>query len=271
MQKIVFFTAAIFLFLTSLTHAEPEIQVVETDIAPVWLVQSDALPMVSAQVAFRAGSAFDPKGMEGLSHLTAALLDEGAGRYLAEDFSKMLQNHGIRLSAGSDRLNLTVHLTTTTEHMDKAFELLGYAVTRPRFGSKDVERVKSAIMTGILASEQNPASVAEKAYYDAMYGDHPYAHPTEGYLDTVKVLDRPQLKNFHRDNFTRSNMVISVVGDITPEQVKKLVEENLRRLRDGDGRNAIEKGPVKPVPAVIKIERDIPQSHVLMGHLGISR
>ena len=44
----------------------------------VWLTESHQIPMVSFEIAFRAGSGFDPVGKEGLANLTAALMDEGA-------------------------------------------------------------------------------------------------------------------------------------------------------------------------------------------------
>ena len=44
-----------------------------------WLVEEDAVPIVSVEIGFNTGSRLDPDDKTGLSNFTFALMDEGAG------------------------------------------------------------------------------------------------------------------------------------------------------------------------------------------------
>ncbi|MDD9912879.1 MAG: pitrilysin family protein [Alphaproteobacteria bacterium] len=253
-------------------NSEPKIQTVTTPKGiTAWLVESDSIPMVSMEIAFRAGAAFDPKGKNGLANLTSSLLDEGAGDLDMEAFQQKLESIGARFGAGAGTLDFTVNLTTLSEKKEAAFDLLALALTQPRFDEEAVNRVKDAIMTGLKQAEERPGSFAGKAYQKAQYGDHPYGNPTSGTLESVPTLTRADIRKFYGEYITKANMVVSVVGDITAEELAKLLDASLADLPAGKKRAEIAEAPQPIVPQVVRIQKDIPQSHVIFGHLGIDR
>jgi zinc protease len=122
--------------------AEPNIQALATPQGMgVWLVESPALPMVAVEVAFRAGSSFDTPERTGLANLTASLFDEGAGNYDATAFNEELEKIGARLYVSADRTDSSLMLYALPEHLPRSLELLGLALTKPRFDEDAVERV----------------------------------------------------------------------------------------------------------------------------------
>src|SRR5215469_10382193 len=62
------------------------------------------LPMVTAAILFDAGARRDPKGKEGLAHLTADSLMEGTRTISADDFNQKVDFLGsmMDIEAGSD-------------------------------------------------------------------------------------------------------------------------------------------------------------------------
>lgn len=252
--------------------AEPNIQQLESKKGiKVWLVESHQIPMVSARVTFRSGSAFEPAAQNGLSTLTASLLDEGAGDLDALAFKEALDDIGARFGAGSDKLDTDVSLSTLSVHKKEAFRLMGLALTKPRFDSADVERVKAAIIAGIRQSEESPGAVANKRFMKAVFGDHPYGLTVAGTEESVGALDDAQLAAWHKAQFTKANMVVSVVGDITPAETLALVDEALGDLPNGTMRNVVDATPSRTVPQFVKVQKEIPQASVMAGHLGLPR
>lgn len=237
----------------------------------VWLVESHQIPMVSVEVAFRAGSAFDPAGKFGLANFTASLMDEGAGKMNAQAFKEALDDIGARFGVSADTLDLSVNLNTLTEHKEEAFRLLGLAVREPRFDQDATDRVREAILTGLRRMEESPNAVAQKAFNTAVYGDHAYGHLTSGTPESVAVLTPADMRAFHAQNVNRANMVVSVVGDITPADAMKLVDSALADLTAGKARNTVAKAPKPTVPVLTKIKKAVPQASIMMGHLGVSR
>lgn len=273
MRKVKFYFFTLFFVFFAVAQAKAvDIQEVETPSGfKVWLVQSEALPMVSVEVAFRAGSVFDPEGRAGLAAFTAALMNEGAGELDAAAFKQRLEDKGAYFATGAGKLNLSVQLQTLKEHLPATFELLGKALTVPRFEQEDAKRIREAMVASLKRVPENPSAVLARAFKKRLYGDHPYGQPTSGYEESVQGFSAANARYFYNQNITRANMVISVVGDVGADTVSRLVDTHLSALPKGKQRNRVLLPPTDPEPLVQRVDMAIPQSHVKMGHLGISR
>lgn len=252
--------------------AESKVQeVVSPKGIKAWLIESHTLPMVSIEVNFRGGSEFEPKGKEGLAHLSSSLFDEGAGQYDAKQFKEELEAIGARFGGSADTQDINVNLTTLTEHAPRAFELLGLAVNEPRIDADALARMKDSMLADIRQGDEDPSTVAWRLFRPAIFGNHPYANSGEGTLQSVAALKADDVKAWLKANMTRANMVVSVVGDVTPAQLGALLDEALAGIPQGDHRNEIAKGPELTVPGVTHKKMEVPQGTVLMGHLGLPR
>ena len=237
----------------------------------LWLMESHDLPMVNVDVSLRAGSMFEPGDKRGLAQLTARLLDEGAGDYASKAFKDEVEGIGARLNVDADVQDITLRMVMLSEHKARAFHLLGMAVGSPRFDGEAIGRVRDGMLADIRQGDEDPATVAWRLFRPAVFGDHPYANSGEGTLESVTGLVRADIQAWHAGNFHKSNMMVSVVGDITAEEAIKLVDDAFGALPAGEVKNAVDVGPGLTVPQVVRSHMDVPQGTVLMGHLGFSR
>jgi zinc protease len=104
-----------------------------------------------------------------------------------------------------------------------------------------------------------------------MFPGHPYGRPPRGTIATVKGLTADDLRRFQRTYLARDNLLVGVVGDIAPDELARRLDELFADLPAKSARRAI--APAKPGAAgrTIVIDRDIPQSVVLMAEPGIAR
>ncbi len=268
----------IFLILIILTlgeimtvQAEPNIKVVKTPKGlTAWLVESHTIPMISVDVSFRAGAAFDGEGMEGLASFTASLMGEGAANMDAKAFKEKLDSIGARFASGVDKLDFSVYLDTMTEHKEKAFKMLGQAITAPRFDAAAVKRIKEATLADLKRGEEDPGTVAARVFNKTVFQGHVYGHASNGKTKTVEAFSVNHVRDFYKEHLTKNNMVISVVGDITPEELSTLLDNALAGLPAGR-RYKISVAPKEVSPVLKRIQMPVPQSTIYMGHLGISR
>lgn len=237
----------------------------------VWLVQAPELPMVAVELNFRAGAMLEPKAKQGVAQFTAALTDEGAGAYDAKAFREELDAIGARFGASTDMQDFGINLTSLSEHKARAFELMGLAVTQPRYDEDAVARMRDALLADIRQGDEDPATVAWRLFRPAVYGDHPYANGGEGTLKSVGSLTAADARAWHDRYFTKANLRVTVVGDITAAELVPLLDKALGSLPQGDVRYAMDKAPQATVPQVVKKQMPVPQSTVLMGHLGLPR
>lgn len=230
-------------------------------------VHRPQLPMVTVQVDFGAGSARDPENRPGLAALTFNLLDDGAGDRGADAFARALDGLGAKLATGSDRDRGWVRfsLLSEAETVRQGGELLGEVLAEPRFVEQALERERRRQVTGIRKDREDPHQVAIKAFYRAVYGDHPYAHPPEGTIEGLRRVERGDLKDFHGRHFVGRNATVAVVGDLGAERARSLLRRTVGRLPAGEPPEPLPEVPQQESGEQVFVERDISQAHVLMG------
>ena len=239
--------------------------------AEAWLVEDHTNPIVAARFAFRGGAALDPRGKEGLAEIVSSLLDEGAGEFDAQAFQRRLEDMAVTLHFDAGYETLGGHLMTLSVNVGAAFNLLRLALTQPRFDDEPVALIRSQILTMIRSSSENPGAIASRTLRHALFPDHPYGRPVEGTEDSVKAITTADLKVFVAERLGRDNLVIGVVGDMTPDQLATLLD---RVFGDLPGQAAPwrlpEVTPIAPGRTIV-VKKAVPQSVILFAQAGIKR
>ncbi len=238
----------------------------------VYYVHSQSLPLVDIRVSFDAGSARDG-GQHGLAALTAAMLDAGAGSWNADDIAQRFESVGAQFGAGAsiDMANLSLRTLTDKPLFDKAVDTLKTILAQPSFKQQDFEREQKRTLAALKHREESPGAVASLAFFKALYHDHPYAHPSLGYLETVKKLTADDLRAFYRQHYVASNAIVVIVGDLSRPQAEQLAQDLLAALPTGQKPAPL---PAVALPAAGSTRHiDFPstQTHVLAGLPGITR
>jgi zinc protease len=218
--------AATGFLLLSLPAYAIDIQTVTSDKGvKAWLVSDASVPLISIRFSFKGGSAQDPDGMEGLANFMTGLLDEGAGDQNSDTFQENLDNLGAEMSFYASQDKMIGGMKMLSENKDQAFDLLALAVNDPRFDQDALDRIRYQLVAGIEASQRDPDSIASRKFAEAFYGKHPYARPSEGTVASLNAIKPDDLKQFHRKNFARDNLNISVVGDIKADELGPVLDK----------------------------------------------
>lgn len=240
--------------------------------ARVYFVESRELPMLDVAVDFRAGSARDPAGKSGLAQLTHGLLDQGAGGLSDTAIAHRLADVGAVLGGrlDRDRAGVTLRTLSSAAEKNKALDLLARVLQRPDFPQAVVKRETQRLIASIREAEADPGTVADKAFYRALYGSHPYANDEAGDPAALARLARGDLQAFYRRHYSAPNAVISLMGDISRAEAEAIAA----RLASGLPRAAPVPALPKPVPAAVsdaRIAHPSTQSHVRVGVVGVAR
>ncbi len=234
-----------------------------------WLIQDRTVPLVSMQFSFRGGSVFDPKGKGGLAEMTFNLLDEGAGPYTSAQFQKQLEDNSIsmRFATGLNSFGGTVR--SLNVNRDQAFDLLRLALTQPRFDPEPIARVRSQMLSEVMREAEQARSIAEQTWNKAVFDGHPYGRDVDGNKNTLPTITADDLHAFVRAHLARDNLVIGVVGDVTPEQLAPLLDRAFGDLPAKAAPRDLPKAAFHDQGKVIVVKRDIPQTVVAFGQKGV--
>ncbi len=239
----------------------------------LWLLERHALPLVAVSVALPVGSADDPAGKEGLASITADMMDEGAGSRNAIDVSTALQDLGVNLRTSVSLDGTTFSLTVLKKSFGQAFGILADVVARPRFEDKEWKRVSDLWKNSLLKRADDPSDVARVVGNIVAYGrNHPYGHPTDGFVSSAKGIDLAAVKAFYGAQYRPDKIVLSIAGDITKAEVAAAVD---------DAFGAWKPAPAPPAearevdtkwvrPRLVLVDRpDAPQSVIMVMREGI--
>lgn len=260
-------------FINQAAVAGPEIQSwTTTNGSRVLFVAAPSLPMLDVRVVFDAGSARDGDS-PGLAEITNSLLNDGAGPWDADQIAERMEDVGAQLGIGSERDMAWVSIRTLTEKhaFETSIETLAAILAHPNFETDDLERVRNAMKTALRLGEQKPGTVAQKAFYRAVFGEHPYAIPSDGTQASLATITRDQIVNFHKRYYVAGNALIAIVGAVTRAQAEILADRLTHGLEKGE--------PAPELPQVAALQRiqqenlQFPssQSHILMGQPGMYR
>ena len=250
--------------------------------ATVFLVESPAIAMLDVQIDFDAGSRRDPSDKAGLASVTAGqagkgvaaksgmrALDENA---LGEAWADLGAQYGS--SAGGDRLSFSLRTLTEPDLLAKAIALAARQIGEPAFAGSVWERDRQKVIANLKESYTRPATLAGRAYSQAVYGNHPYGYePTEASVGRISVAD---MQEFYASGVHACRARISMVGAVSRAQADAISQQLLARLPQ-TACAALPALPVVPEVAPLaqamqkNIAFDAAQAQVLMGQPGYKR
>lgn len=235
-------------------------------------VENRDLPKVSLNISFKdAGYVYESGEKQGLAWFTSLVIQEGAGKNDAKDFVKKLEDKGISLNFIAGLEAFRVLLNTLSENLEDAISLLSDAIMRPKVDLEGLNRVFEKAKVNFNNFEKDPYIIAAKELDTLLFKKHPYSRDPHGTLDTIMSITRDDVITYIKRGFTKDNIVISVVGCATKEQVSTLLDKYLSKLPSK--RSKVRKVSVKNEfgPAESKsVFMDIPQSVILFAQKGIA-
>ena len=269
----IFLLSCILLTFSQITLAAAKIEHWQTiGGSRVYYVHTEGLPMADIQVVFNAGSASDGQQF-GLSALTADLLDTGAGKWNADEIAQRFESVGAQFGVSSSMDTTTVSLRTLTDKtlFDKALETMQVILTKPAFNQADFKREQRRTLSGLKQQEESPAALASIAFYNALYGTHPYAHPESGVIKTVSAFKAADIRHFYQKSYVADNAIVVIVGALSKQQAEQTAEQLLAGLPLGKRPEALPDVAMPLKATQQHIEFPSSQTHVLVGLPGSYR
>lgn len=231
------------------------------------------LPMVTGAIAFDAGARRDPKGEEGLAHLSADSMMEGTRTMTADELNRKVDFLGssMDIEAGSDYA--AASFTSLKRYWRDTLKLLAGVLTDPGLRDDDISRKQAEQVAALKAAEEEPGYVAQITFLKQVFGeDAPYGHLPGGTVDAVQKLSAQDVRDFYHQYYRPEAAVAAVVGDVDPDEVVKALNEELTSLK---GSVAAQKPqplpPIGPGAHVTAINRDVAQANIVLGFDGIAR
>ena len=239
---------------------------------PVYFIAAPQIPMLDIQVVLDAGNSRDG-ALPGLSQITHALLNAGAGDLDANAIAQQFEDVGAAYNAEVwlDRSMLSLRTLVDPEWREQALQTFVTLIGEPKFPEPELERRRKQMEVALKKIEEDPGAIAKRAFYQAVYPDHPYSSPTAGTRDSLAAITRSDVEAFYRTFFSAAGAVVTMVGAIDRAEAETIANRISQALPQGPAPE-----PLPPPSAVteaktVTIPHPSEQAHVLVGQQGVAR
>lgn len=233
--------------------------------------EEHSLPFVTIQALIDSGSRRDPLKQEGLANLTTRGILWGTSKRNVTAINEELDFMGASLNASAGRDYATLSLKILKKDLDKGLDLFMDVLTKPIFPEEEFRREVEKTLAAIQSEEDRPEAVAEKAFEKALFLTSPYGHPVEGTKESLPKITREAILQFYQAYYHPHNAILTVVGDITAEEVKARLLPLLAQWPVSEVPEESFKVVFEKEKRTVKIDRQITQANIILGHAGVSR
>lgn len=216
--------------LSAITASTPE-EIALPDGGRLLYRRRSDLPIVALNILFPGSKRRENRSIAGItnlmlkSSLKGTLPTASLPALSAQEIANRVEGlgTGIGQSQGMEYIGYGIKARTTV--LEEAFGVLAAVITSPAFAEEEVEKEKQAIYAEIRRQQDNNFSLSYDLWGAARFGEtHPYGLPANGIGSAIETLTPDDLRRWHDAHTSRSNMVVSVVGDIPLEEVLALLQ-----------------------------------------------
>ncbi len=238
------------------------------------VVENHEVPWVSSTLRLRPGAYTEGSERPGTASMALNMITRGTFVRDAEEMAVELESHGISISASAGHDGASVNLSGVKKEFGRTVRLMSEVVQVPAFDGKEFKTLRDQLSTGKTVEEKTPSSIATREFDRALWGNHPYARPSDGTADDLKQLDVEQLEAWWTTWAAPEHAVLYVAGDITADEAFETANRYLGSWEgEGEAPN-VEIPAVKPPKGTRILLVDTPgaiQSEIRAGHEGITR
>lgn len=236
------------------------------------LSEKHGIPMVTVNMAIKAGNIIAPLDKPGLASVTASLLTEGTTRRSAKQISGEIDFIGGSLSTGGGDDYASASLRVLKKDLPTGLDLFSDVLMRPAFDQKEIDRKVKAMLAEIQRQKEEPGVVAGEAFEKAVYGDYPYGRTNDEVAAYLPKMTRQEIVDFYHSHYGPNDVIIAVVGDVTEKEIVPLLNEHFKGWKQvGRSTPPLPRFPDIGKITVKKIDRSITQANIELGHIGIRR
>ncbi len=194
----------------------------------VIVVENHKLPRVTFSLSLDYDS-FNEKEFAGTADMSGEMMSRGTTTRTKAEIDEEIDFMGATLNSGSSGM----FAASLRKHSDNLLKVMSDVLLNPSFKAEEFEKVKKQTLSGLASSKDDPNSIAGNVASVLKYGkDHPYGELTTE--ETVENITLDKVKAYYKNYFKPNVAYLVVVGDITPDEAKVMVNQYFGSWKNGN-------------------------------------
>jgi zinc protease len=184
------------------------------------LYKSAHNPTVAVHGSILAGTTSEPSGKSGLAELTTRLLIRGTRNLGAVKIADQLESVGAALSFRNSQDSIVFQARMTSPWTKRVMGIVAECLTDPALSPRDIEREREGLLTDIRLRDDDTTRRGMRELQRLVYpSGHPYRKDRFGTAETVKDLERSDVKEYFDNVISKAPMLIAFAGQFKKDEV----------------------------------------------------
>lgn len=189
---------------------------------------------IAIQGATYAGDFFAPDAKASVPGICANMMTKGSSKYSKVELAEILEEMGTRIGFGSDKFKTNFGTLIDATDFSQFVGILADVVRNPLFLEEELVQTRREYQAALTRALNNTGQRARQALLETLYPKgHPFhERPYEQRIQELDAIGADDLKRFHKEYFSPRSTILTVVGDIDPEDARR---EILAHFSDWQG------------------------------------
>lgn len=216
-------------------------------------------------VLFGAGSKYETKDINGLSHFLEHMFFKGTKkRPTTLALSEYLDRVGGEYNAFTSQEMTGYYAKVAPEYLDMALDWVADILLNSKFDAAEIDKERGVIAEEINMSLDNPMRYVGDLWEELLYGDQPAGRLVLGTKENIANLPREQFLKYFSEHYQTENAVVCVAGKIDKDITKK-VAKYFSQLKRGEGKAKAAVKEAQNKPEVLIYHKATDQTHLCLG------
>jgi predicted Zn-dependent peptidase len=220
---------------------------------------------VSIAAYVLAGSRLETADQAGVAHFMEHLTFKGTADYpSSRAISEAIEGVGGSFNAATDRESTVYWVRVPRREAERAMDVLGELVVRPRLEDEDIDQERTVIVEEIRSYLDDPSEYVQILFQQAMFGDGALGREICGDEAGIRALPSRTIRDFWQIAYRPANTVVAVAGDLDHDEAVAL-----STVAFGTGNGVVPRfdpAPALPAgPRFLGGRRDTSQAQLTLG------
>ncbi|MEE2694389.1 MAG: pitrilysin family protein [Pseudomonadota bacterium] len=228
---------------------------------------TSTLETASVGVWVNAGSRYETKENNGISHLLEHMAFKGTTTRTARNIAEEIENVGGHLNAYTSKEQTAYYAKVLRQDLPLATEILSDILENPIFSEDELTKEKEVVIQEMGQTRDTPDDIIFDKFQELAYPDQPIGRPILGTAENVRAFSPKTLSNYMAKHYTPDRMVVSAAGNLRHEDLIDLTADFFHTKKSLANPQLDQ---AEYVGGFIQEKRDLDQMHLVLGFDGLA-
>lgn len=227
----------------------------------------DHVETVTVSIWVDVGARYEPRHLNGASHLLEHMAFKGTHRRSARDLAIDIENVGGYLNAFTSREHTNYYARLMKDDLALAVDILADITRNPLFREEELTREKDVILQEIGQSRDTPDDHIFDLLQATAFPEQPLGRSIMGSMESVARLRTGLLQDFMKNHYRGESMVLTAAGAVDHDTLAGLAE---KYFGDLPARRNKSYEPARYEGGDVRLNRHLEQLHIACAFPGVS-